>query len=194
MTFLVPLALWGAGQLMSIIGNVKAGNAARAAGEAEGRAYDSDAARLQFNAQVSDLQAKDAIARGQEEESLFRAQLRGLMGRQRTGFAGAGLDVGVGSATDVVANTAHLGELDALTIRNNAAREVFAHSMQAQDLRMQSDVARRSGDAARKGGRVSQRTSRVNAATGVLGSGSQLLLDRYGWRLGPQGLQKGAGS
>jgi hypothetical protein len=187
MPFLIPLALWGAGQLLNVIGNVKQGNAAREAGEAEGRAYDSDAARLEFNAKVADLQASDAVARGQQEESLFRQQVRALMGRQRTGSAGAGLDIGVGSAVDIAGNTAHLGELDALTIRNNAAREAWAHQMDATDLRLQSEVATLSGRAARTGGRVAQRTSRINAATGVLGSGSQLLLDRYGWRIGPRG-------
>lgn len=155
------------GAVQQARGQLKAGKAAKEAGEAEGR-------RLDFNAGVADLQADDAIARGTEAEHRFRSTVRGLIGSQRAGFAGQGVDVGTGSAVDVQADAAYLGELDARTILSNAKREAWGFNVQAQDFRMGADVARRGGAAA-------QTASRYAAATGVLGTGSSLLLTKYGF-------------
>ncbi len=162
----------------------KQGQAAQAAGEAAQRAAESDAARLDYNAQVADLQAEDAIARGAEDESRFRQGVRGLIGSQRAGFAGQGVDVGSGSARDVQADAAYLGELDALTLRGNAHREAWGFREQATDLRTQADITRRGGQAAATVGRM-QRSAANAAAVGTLvGTGGSLLWQRYGWGTG----------
>lgn len=149
----IMIGLTAASTAVSVAGQVKAGNAAKKAGE--------------FNAAVSELQAKDALARGKTDEARFRQGVRALIGSQRAGFAAQGVDVGVGSALDVQAEAAFLGELDALTIRNNAEREAWAHRMEAINYRM--------------GGQAAQRASRWNAAGTVLGTGASLLVSRYGW-------------
>jgi len=77
-------------------------------------------------AEIADLQAKDAIERGALDEQRFRQSIRATIGAQRAGFAGANIDVGYGSAVDVQADAAFLGELDALTLRNNAG--LVAHA------------------------------------------------------------------
>lgn len=150
----ITLGLVAGGAAVSAVGQVKAGNAARRLGD--------------FNAQVAELQATDALARGQAEESQFRQSVRGLIGQQRTGFAGQNVDVGSGSAADVQADAAFLGELDALTIRNNAAREAWGYRVDAQNARL--------------GGQMQQSAARWGAAGTILGASGSILMQRYGWR------------
>ena len=163
------LALIGLG--VSIYGQLKAGSAAKTVGESQG-------AREEFNAAQAELQAADALSRGREEESRFRTQVRGLIGSQRAGFAGQNVDVGSGSAADVQADAARLGALDALQIRNNAAREARGFDAEATDRRMAADIARRGGGAA-------QSAARWGAATTALSGTSSLLMNRYGWARSP---------
>jgi len=150
-------------------GQKKAGDAAKAAGE-------STAQQQEWNARIAEVQAQDAVTRGREAESQLRTQTRGLIGSQRAGFAGQGLDISVGSPVDVQGDTAYLGELDAQTIRANAAREAWGYRVEAADRRMAADIAR-------KGGQAAATASRWNAASTVLGGASQAtqMLDRYGW-------------
>lgn len=145
-----------------------------AAGAAAGRAAESQAQQYEFNAGIADLQAQDAAQRGLEEEQRFRTQVRGLIGTQRAGFAGQNVVVGDGSAADVQADSARLGELDAQQVRANAQREAWGFQVQADDLRMGAKVARQGGQAART-------AANWQAAGSVLSAGSSLLLSRYGW-------------
>lgn len=152
-TTAILLGLAAAGTATSAVGQVKAGNAAKATGD--------------YNAAVAETQAKDAISRGRYDEQRFRQGVKVLIGSQRAGFAGQGVDVGVGSAVDVQADAAYLGELDALEIRNNAAREAWGYKVEAENYR--------------RGGAQQQTASRFGAAGTVLGSGASLLQQRYGF-------------
>src|SRR5512138_814564 len=122
-----PLIIAGAGAAISAIGQWKAGKAAKKQGEAQQRSAESQAELLDFNAHVADLQAQDATERGAQAESQLRQKIRSTIGTQRTQFAASGVDVGYGSAVDTQADAATLGELDALTIRQNAAREAWGY-------------------------------------------------------------------
>jgi hypothetical protein len=155
-----------AGMGVSAYGSYKSGKAAQAAAN-------SDAQRLEFNAQVADAQAQDALERGVEEESRFKQNVRRLIGTQRAAFAGGGVAVNVGSARDVRADTEYLAQLDVEQIRSNAEREAWGHRVESSDLRMQADVARRGGKSAASAGKW--------AAGGTLLSGGSMLLDRYGY-------------
>lgn len=148
-------------------GQLKAGKAAKDAGE-------SQAQQLEFNAGVADLQAADALQRGREEEQQFRTQVRGMVATQRTGFAGQNVDISSGSAADVQGDTAYLGELDARRIRANAQREAWGYGVQGEDLRQAAGVAR-------KGGQAAASAARTAAVGTVIGAGSTYLMSRYGW-------------
>ena len=163
----IALALAIGGTTMSVRGQLQAGRAAKEAGE-------SAAQREEFNAGIARQQAADAIARGADEESRFRAGVRGLIGSQRAGFAGQGVVAGFGSAADVQADAAFLGELDARQIRANAAREAWGFEVEAQDREKAADVAR-------KGGQVGAAAARTGAIGTVLGTGANLMMSRYGW-------------
>lgn len=118
------------------------------AGMSAGGAYASGKAQkklAEYNAQVADIQAEDAIARGRQEESRHRTDVRVLTGSQRAAWGASGADVNSGNAVDVQADTARMGELDALTIRANAAREAWGYKVQAQDMRARGTIAQREG-------------------------------------------------
>lgn len=177
----LALTLMGVGTGINVIGGLKAGNAAKRAGEAQQRAAEKSGDLADFNAQVAELQAEDAITRGQEEEQRYRQKVRQTIGAQRVGFAASNIDVGFGSAVDVQADAAMLGELDALTIRGNAAREAWGFKMQAEDLHARGQLAREEGVAYAEAGRVGQSASRWNAAGTLATSAGNLLATKYGF-------------
>lgn len=116
----------------------QAGKAARRQGDYEGQILD-------LNAANADALAKDAVARGTEDERRFRTGVKGLIGSQRAALAASGVDIGDGSALDVQADAAYLGELDAQQIRMNARREALGYETQGANLRQQAELARRGG-------------------------------------------------
>lgn len=74
---------------------------------------------------IADRAADDSIKRGAVEEERKRQDIELLKGKQIAGFAGSGTDLSSSSVYDVIGETAALGELDALTIRSNYARESY---------------------------------------------------------------------
>ena len=181
MAAFTTLAILGGISLgMQAIGQIRAGQAAGRAGEAQRAAAESGAELQEYNAQVAELQAKDALERGAEQESGFRMQVRGAVGAQRAGFAAGNIDVSSGSAVDVQADAAFLGELDALTIRTNAAREAWGFKVQASDLRQRAQIARREGVYLEAAGRTQAQAAYLGAAGTLLGGGASLYQARYG--------------
>lgn len=176
----LALGLLAAGTTAKVVGDIKAGNAAEREGAAQQQVQESEAQLADYNASIADQQARDSIERGADEEARFRTSVRGMIGSQRAGFAAGNIDVSYGSAVDVQADAAFLGELDSLTIRTNAAREAWGYKVNATDLRQQADIARKGGRAALEAGRVRKSASRWGAASTLLGGGTSLLQARYG--------------
>lgn len=177
----LALGLSIAGATTSAIGQIRAGRAARRVGEAQQRSAESQAELADYNAAVADLQAKDALDRGQEEEQRWRQKVRLMVGEQRAGQAASNVDVGYGSAVDVQADTAFLGELDAMTIRNNAAREAWGYKVAGEDLRRRAQIARKEGVMMLETGRAQQSAYNWGTAGTLLGTGSSLLMTKYGF-------------
>lgn len=93
------------------------------------------------DAKMAEAQAADAIARGREAELRQRTATKQFRGAQRAGFAAQGVVLDSGSARDVQEEGVAMGELDALTIRNNARREAYGFQVQAGDLARQGKLA-----------------------------------------------------
>jgi len=176
----IALGVTAVGSILTLRGQLSAGNAAKQAGLLSQEAAESTAALADFNAQVAELQGKDALDRGAEEESRFRSVVKGAIGAQRAGFAAANIDVGFGSAVDVQADAAMLGELDALTIRTNAAREAWGYKVTAIDLRKRGEIARKEGSAMAAAGAEQQKASRWGAVATLVGTAGSLLAAKYG--------------
>lgn len=114
---LIPVAIGAVSGLMSGMGQRNQANA--------------QAAELRTNAIYLNRAANDAIARGRTESDLQRVQTQQLIGTQRTAQAAGGGEVNTGTNAIIQQDTAQLGELDALTISNNAAREAYGYQVQA---------------------------------------------------------------
>ena len=116
------------GATAGIIGTL-AGAGTQAVGQfANARAVQDQA---QFGSSVADLQAKDAIARGNFSADQARIQGNRTMGAERAASAASGIDSNSGSSLDVQASEAGISELDQQMIRNNAAREAWGYTTQA---------------------------------------------------------------
>ena len=97
------------------------------------------------NAMIQQRMAQDALARGTREEQMMRIKVAQEKGRQRAQFGASGAEVGSGSSLSALADTAMMGELDALTLRSGAQREAYAHQMQASQYQAQSKLDRAAG-------------------------------------------------
>lgn len=122
---------------------------------------DIEAGNLNFNARLAEIQARSAEVRGAREskEELTKTNL--LIGRQRARLAAQGIEIDSGSALDIQVETAGLGAVDALTIRNNAFREAAGFRIEAIN---QKGAAERKLLAAKAAARGSLLTQGLNAA------------------------------
>lgn len=84
------------------------------------------------NARTARHAARHARRRGVEDVNRLRMQARALMGQQTTGLAAQNVQVDAGVALDIAASTAHVTELDAITLMNNAALEAWNHKTNAE--------------------------------------------------------------
>jgi len=138
-------------------------------------AFEADAARL--NERLAELQGKQAIARGKKDAANLKRGVKQLIGEQRAAFAAQGIEVGSGSALEIQEETAALGELDAITIRNNAQREAFGFRVQGLQAAQRAQFARisaeqRAGATILTGGlRAAQTFSRFSFGNGGGGGG-----------------------
>lgn len=114
---------------MGVMGQISQQNAqAQAASASQAQAvYQSQVARQ--NEELMRRQAADATQRGQVAEENRRRLTAQQIGQQTAALAGQGTDL-EGSPTDILGDTRAAGELDAQTIRANAAREAYGYQVQ----------------------------------------------------------------
>lgn len=154
----IPIALTVASAGIGAVGQIQASQA-----DAEARRYNAKVADM--NAELSRRRAKDALERGARAEQQKRQEIAALKGKQVAAMAANGVDLSFGSPLDTIVDTAMLGELDALTIRKNAANENYDYRVQAENGRADAVLSRMGADAAQTGGYL-------NAAGTILGGAS----------------------
>lgn len=139
---------------MSAYGQTQSAGAASAAGK-------FNASMMERDAQLADQQAQLRERQGVMDEAKVRRDTARTMGAQRSILAGSGVDVGSGSALDILTDTDRFGELDALETKYQSDLDAWSIRNQSQSMRAQAKMER-------QGAR--------NAATaGMLGAGSTLL-------------------
>lgn len=105
--------------------------------QAQGQTQNADfqSGMMEQNAQFKLKTADETINAGNTSADWQRVRAGQTVGTQRSVQAANGIDVNSGSAAQLQDDTAMLGELDALTIQNNAAREAYGYRVQAkQDI------------------------------------------------------------
>jgi len=118
-------------------------------------------AMAEYDAKQLDDMAVDAIARGEDDARKVGQEGRRIQGEQRAGFAGQGIDVGVGTARDMQIETLDLSARDMRTVRLNAMQE-------ARGIRVQAASTRANG-------RMGARTATGQAAGTLLTGGAQAI-------------------
>lgn len=125
------------------IGTGLAGTAVSAYSQIAAGNYNASVANQ--NAKNLDQSARDTIDRGETAAARSGVATQRLLGSQRAAAAASGIDAGSGSALDILVSTAGIGELDAQTIRNNAAREAWGLRSEAAAQRAQGRFAKSAG-------------------------------------------------
>lgn len=133
---------------LGAVGSIQQGQASAAAAKANAQVNE-------MNAVMADRRAKDALERGQKEEQRKRQEVSAIKGKQVAAMAANGVDVSFGSPLDTIVDTAVLGELDALTIRTNAARESYDYRVDAVNKRANASLQRSQAKSALMGGYLS---------------------------------------
>lgn len=116
---------------LQVAGGITSAAGAYGQSKATKAAYNYQAAVSRNNAQIAEWQAQDALTRGGKAEQSQRLKTAQLKGTQRATLAARGVAIDEGSALNILQDTDYMGELDAATIRDNAAREAWGHRNQA---------------------------------------------------------------
>ncbi len=130
----------------------------------------------EYNAKLSEVNAsremeaaRDAKQRGAGDAATMRQNALKANARARAVSASKGLLADTGSNLDILKQNAQMGELNALTIQNNAEREAYGHLMKKQDYESEAASLRFSGDVgvanARYNAGVTKRAGLMNAGT-----------------------------
>lgn len=162
------MASTGAGAITSAIGSLEAGKAASEANQYQAQIALNNAAVAKRNASTVG------------EEGEIEAANQGLKNRATAGTitanqAANGLDVNSGSAVNVRKSADLIGQMDAMTIRSNAAREAYGYQTQANNF---------TGEAALKTSEASDalNSSYLNAGSSLLTGASTLGKQYASWQ------------
>lgn len=131
------LPLVGAGMQVAAIDDASKLEAQIAETNAQTADFNADQARktAERDAGLADYAAVQAELLGGHAAAQVHGETRRVIGSQRATMAAGGIDIGFGTAADLQAATAAMGELDAATIKNNAAREAWGYRATASTLR-----------------------------------------------------------
>lgn len=99
-----------------------------------------------INARNAELSAEDSIKRGGEAAASYRKKINQTVGAQRAALAAQGIDVNADDALSLQDETRQIGEMDVLTIKNNALREAFGYKSQAQSYQSAGAYAEKAGN------------------------------------------------
>lgn len=138
-----------------------------------------------LNAASSERSAESALAAGQFQEQNALLRSAQLKSTQRANLASSGVDLGVGSALNVLNSTDYMGQVDASTIAANAVKQAWGYRSQATNFENEA-IAKR---ATAKGV-----NPWVDAATSLLGGAGNVASSWYGKGTGNISGSNGGGS
>ncbi|MGJ5032265.1 virion core protein, T7 gp14 family [Bradyrhizobium sp. HKCCYLS2038] len=160
----ITMALTIGSTLLGAAGAVQQGQAAAASSR-----YTAQVSEM--NATLADRRARDALERGAVAEQRKRQEAASIVGKQTAAMAANGVDITFGSPLDTLVDTAVAGELDALTIRTNSAREAYDYRVQASNQRANAGLQRSQADSAETGGYLKAAGTILGGAGKAYGQG-----------------------
>ena len=141
---------------LGALGNIITGNANATADK-----YNATIAGA--NAAAARRDATNVGLVGEQEVATHGMAARQRQGSIKANQAASGVDVNTGSAADVRASQAAVDQLDALTIRTNAAREAHGYLTKAAGLDAEQQKDMRKAKAAIPGAHLSAATTFLGA-------------------------------
>ena len=140
--------------VVAVVGGIL--QATSAAGEADAIEDQSEFEqnRLAFNRKLANINAEDAIDRGEEQVGDFKQEAARLKGSQRAALAAQGIDVDSGSAAGIQYETEKQIDTDISRIRNNAWREAWGFKVESTSLQQQETLTGLAGRNAAQSTRV----------------------------------------
>lgn len=153
----------GAGAAMSTVGAYFGAKSRKM--ELEGQAAMSD-----LNAQQSELAAQQELAKGNAQIAAVTARAGQVKGSQRAAMAANGIDLGEGSAAEVLTSTDIMKEEDVNTISANAVRAAWGQRIESTNHKNDALMKRAGARGISPG---------MSAFSSLLGSASQVATSWY---------------
>lgn len=119
------------------------------------------------NAIYADREAASAMDRANEEQVAHYRKLAALRGEQRASMAAGGLDLGLGSPADALADTSVLGNEDAARLSANGAQETMGYRINAQNYRSSASAHKMAGTQALVGGYLKAGSTLLDGASSM---------------------------
>lgn len=136
-------------------------------GSAQKSMYEYQAGVSEFNRKIS-LQNRDyAMATGEAEAGRYGLKAAANAGSIRAKQGASGVVVNTGSAADVQESAHKLALMDMATIRSNAARVAYGHTVEAAKYEAEGGMYRAAGANAKKAGMLEAMGSLISGATSV---------------------------
>lgn len=101
----------------------------------------------EINARMAEQSARSALHAGERQEQASRLRTAQTKSAQRASLAARGVDLGSGSAAEVLTSTDVVGEWDANTIAANALRAAWGYRMDGVNQRIDANMRRASASA-----------------------------------------------
>lgn len=170
--------------LAGVIGTVVSG-AVGAVGAVMNAQAQSSAAK--YNAEVAEQNAKIqqqnatwAGQAGEQQAAVEEQKTRARVGAIVASEAANGVDVNSGSALDTRSSARELGELSALTIRSNAAKEAYGYETQSWNAQAQANLDKADASAASAAGMIGAAGDLLGGVTGGIDKWQQWQLNTGG--------------
>lgn len=128
---------------------------------AQSAKYNSEVDKV--NASVARQNAVYAGAAGEAQTYTQGLKSREVGGAIKANQAASGIDVNKGSAVDVQASQEAVGQLDAMTIRSNAAREAYGYETKAASFENQAKLDQMEASNDKTAGWLSIGSTLINA-------------------------------
>lgn len=120
--------------------------------QSEGQAAEYQSGVSEYNAKAAEWDAKQVTNEGVQAEAQHRQQVKQFAGSQIATMGGSGTEVNTGTNLQIQEDTARMGEVDALTIRQNYWRKASSLRQQAKLYRYESDYYKKSAENIKKWG------------------------------------------
>ena len=142
------LALSAVGTGVSVMGAMQNAAAAKASADYQAKV-------AQGNEAIAAQNATYTAAEGEANAAIQDQKTRAAIGTEIAAEGSSGVDVNGASSSALRTSTAELGQLDANTIRSNAARQAYGYEVQASGFQNNASADTATGQNAQTAGNIS---------------------------------------